>query len=216
MADSTSRTGQQNYATPALLDYLHRTHVAHDSALADAFTVPEGVPAIQVGPQEGKLLGLLLRMIGAVKVVEVGTLVGYSAIHIARALPPTGRLWSVEYEPRHAELAHANLTAAGLADRVAIVVGAGRAVLPTLADQAPFDAVFIDADKQSYDFYGQWAVTHLRPGGLVIGDNAYLFGNLLADTDAGRAMRGFHEHVAATCDSVCIPTPDGLVVGIKR
>jgi caffeoyl-CoA O-methyltransferase len=215
MADDSSRAGAR-YTTPQLLDYVNRVHASHDAALLQAFAVPEGVPAIQVGPSEGRLLYLLLRLAGANKVVEVGTLVGYSAIHMARALGPGGHLWSIEYAPHHAELARGNLAAAGLADRVTVLVGAGRDVLPTLAGEAPLDAVFIDADKESYDHYGRWALDHLRPGGLVIGDNAFLFGDLLADTDRGRAMRGFHELVAAACDSVCIPTPDGLVVGIKR
>jgi caffeoyl-CoA O-methyltransferase len=215
MADNLSRGGER-YTTPEILDYVHRVHASHDAALSQAFSVPEDVPAIQVGPSEGRLLYLLLRLAGARKVVEVGTLVGYSAVHIARALGPGGRLWSIEYAPRHAELARANLAAAGLADRVTVLVGAGREVLPTLAGEAPFDAVFIDADKESYDQYGRWAIEHLRPGGLVIGDNAYLFGQLLIDDPRAVAMRGFHELVAAACDSVCIPTPDGLVVGIKR
>ena len=215
MADNSSRAGER-YTTPQLLDYVNRVHASHDAGLAQAFAVPEGIPAIQVGPSEGRLLQLLLRLAGARKVVEVGTLIGYSAIHMARALPPGGRIWSIEYEPRHAEVARKNLEAAGVADRVTVLVGAGRDVLPTLDGEGPFDAVFIDADKVNYDHYGRWAIDHLRPGGLVLGDNAYLFGELLEDSDRGRAMRGFHELVAAACDSVCIPTPDGLVVGVKR
>src|SRR5262245_32617219 len=108
MADSSSRAGDR-YATPAILEYVHRVHAAHDDALARAFTVPDGIPAIQLGSSEGKLIQLLLRLANARKVIEVGTLVGYSAIHIARALGPDGRLWSIEYEPRHAEVARANL-----------------------------------------------------------------------------------------------------------
>jgi caffeoyl-CoA O-methyltransferase len=215
MADDSSRAGAR-YTNPELLEYVNRVHASHDAALAQAFVVPEGIPAIQVGPSEGRLLHLLLRIAGAKKVVEVGTLVGYSAVHMARALGPGGHLWSIEYNPRHAEVARGNLAAAGLADRATVLVGAGRDVLPTLAGEAPFDAVFIDADKDSYDHYGRWALEHLRPGGLVIGDNAYLFGQLLADDARARAMRAFHELVAAGCDSVCVPTPDGLVVGIKR
>jgi caffeoyl-CoA O-methyltransferase len=203
-------------APPAIADYVHRVHTPNDAGLARAFAVPDGIPAIQVGPSEGKLLGLLMRLVHATKVVEVGTLVGYSAIHMARALAPGGHLWSIEFEPRHAEIARANLAAAGLADRVTVLVGAGRDVLPALEVHAPLDAVFIDADKVNYDHYGRWAIDHLRPGGLVLGDNAYLFGELLDDTDRGRAMRGFHELVAARCDSVCAPTPEGLVIGIKR
>jgi caffeoyl-CoA O-methyltransferase len=169
-----------------------------------------------VGPSEGRLLYLLMKMVAAKKIVEVGTLVGYSAIHMARALPAGGKLWSVEYAEKHAEVARGNLAAAGLADKATVVVGAGRDVLPTLASNGPFDAVFIDADKENYDFYGRWAVENLRSGGLVIGDNAYFFGKLMEDSPGARAMRAFHELVAAACDSVCVPTPDGLVVGIKK
>ncbi|HAY09625.1 MAG TPA: hypothetical protein DCY18_06790 [Thauera sp.] len=80
----------------------------------------------------------------------------------------------------------------------------------------PIDVVFIDADKVNYERYGTWALANLRPGGLVLGDNAFLFGELLDDSDRGRAMRAFHQLVANHCDSVNIPTPDGLVLGIKR
>ena len=215
MADKDSRAGTR-YATPAVIDYVNATHVPHDPGLARAFAVPEGVPAIQVGPSDGRLLYLLLRLANAKKVVEVGTLVGYSAIHLARALPADGHVWSIEFEAKHAEIARANLAAAGLSDRVTVIVGAGKDVLPTLDAHGPFDAVFIDADKVNYDFYGQWAIAHLRSGGLVLGDNAYLFGELMEESDRGRAMRTFHERVAQACDSVCVPTPDGLVVGIKR
>jgi caffeoyl-CoA O-methyltransferase len=215
MADNDSRTGTR-YTSPEILEYVNRTHVRHDAALAKAFETPAGVPPIQVGPSEGKLLGLLVRLAGGRRVVEVGTLMGYSAIHMARALADGGKLWTIEFEHRHAELARANIAGAGLADRVTVVEGAGRDVLPTLVGHGPFDAVFIDADKASYDYYGRWALENLRTGGLVIADNVYLFGNLLDDTDTARAMRQFHEQVAAACESVCVPTPDGLVVGAKR
>jgi caffeoyl-CoA O-methyltransferase len=213
MADKDSREGVR-YSTPQILEYTGRVHAAHDAGLAQAFAVPEGIPAIQVGPSEGKLLELLVRLVRAEKIVEVGTLVGYSAIHLARPLPATGHLWTIEFEHKHAEVARANIARAGLSERVTVLEGAGKDVLPTV--KGPVDIVFIDADKVNYDFYGQWAIQNLRKGGLVIGDNAYLFGELLDDSDRGRAMRAFHEHVAAHCDSVCIPTPDGLVVGIKR
>ncbi len=214
MADSSSRAGAQ-YSSEAIIDYVNRVHAQHDPVLEAAFAVPTFMPAIQVGPSEGQLLRLLLRLAGARRVVEIGTLAGYSAIHMARALPRGGRLWSIEADPAHAEVARGNLKAAGLADVVTVAVGAARDVLPSLEPHAPFDAVFIDADKPGYEHYGRWAVTHLRAGGLVIGDNAYLFGELLEDSAAGAAMRAFHELVAASCDSVCVPTPDGLVVGIK-
>lgn len=215
MADNDSRAGSR-YATKDLLDYVNKTHVPHDAGLARAFAVPEGIPQIMVGPSDGQTVALLLRLANAKKVVEVGTLVGYSAIHMARAMGEGGKVWTIEYEPKHAEVARGNFAAAGVADRVEVLVGSGREVLPTLVDKGPFDAVFIDADKQSYDFYGAWAIQNLRRGGLVLGDNAYLFGELLEDSERGRAMRAFHELVAKSCDSVCCPTPDGLVIGIKR
>ncbi len=215
MADNDSRAGTR-YTTPEILDYVNRVHVPHDAGLAQAFAVPEGIPSIQVGPSDGRMLYLMLRMINARKVVELGTLVGYSAVHMARALSPGGRLWTIELDPRHAEIAHANLAAAGVGESVSVLVGSGRDILPSLESQGPFDAVFIDADKEGYDYYGTWALQHLRRGGLVIGDNSYLFGHLMEDSAGGRAMRAFHELVARTCDSVCAPTPDGLVIGIKR
>ena len=215
MADNDSRAGAR-YATPEILKYVHQVHAPHDAALAQAFAVPEGIPAIQVGPSEGRLLYLLMKLAGAKKVVEVGTLVGYSAIQMARALPADGHLWSIEFEPKHADIARKNIATAGLAERVTVQVGAGRDVLPSLEKHGPFDAVFIDADKVNYDHYGRWAVQHVRKGGLILGDNAYLFGELTEDSDRGRAMRAFHEQIAAACDSVCAPTPDGLVIGIKK
>lgn len=215
MADSDSRAGVR-YATKELLDFTNRVHVPHDAGLVRAFTVPDGVPAIMVGPSEGRLLQLLCRLASVKRAVEVGTLLGYSAIHLARALPPDGHLWTIEYEPRHAELARGNLAAAGVADRVTVCVGAGVDVLPTLEVHGPFDAMFIDADKTSYARYGEWASRNLRTGGLILGDNSFLFGELMDDSDRGRAMRAFHEQVARDFDSVNIPTPDGLVLGIKK
>lgn len=215
MADDDSRAGTR-YATRPILDWCAQTHVAQDAALARAFATPEGVPAIMVGPSEGQLLHLLCKLVGAKKVVEVGTLVGYSTIHMARALAPGGHLWTIEFEARHAAIARDNIAAAGLADRVTVLEGAGVDVLPTLDPHGPFDVVFIDADKVNYDRYGTWALANLRAGGLVLGDNSFLFGELMDETDRGRAMRAFHQMLAKSCDSVNIPTPDGLAVGIKR
>jgi caffeoyl-CoA O-methyltransferase len=215
MADQDSRAGKR-YDSKEIIDYVNRVHAAHDGALAQAFAVPDGIPAIQVGPSEGRLLHLLIRLANAKKVVEIGTLVGYSAIQMARALPSGGKLWTIEFDTTHAEVARRNIAAAGLADRVEVIVGAGVDVLPTLVAHGPFDVMFVDADKQNYGKYGEWAAVNIRSGGLVIGDNAYLFGELTDDTDRARAMRAFHESIAAAFDSVCVPTPDGMVVGIKR
>src|SRR5712675_2122363 len=108
MADNDSRAGVR-YATQPIIDYVNRVHAGHDSALAQAFAVPEFMPAIQVGPSEGRLIYLLAKLVGAKKIVEVGTLAGYSAIHLARALPADGHVWSIEFEASHAEVARANI-----------------------------------------------------------------------------------------------------------
>lgn len=217
MSDPDSRKGHA-YNTAAIDAFLHEVHAPHDAGLEAAWKAADGeaLPAIMVGPQEGKLLEVLLRMIGARKVVEVGALAGYSAIRMARALPADGKLWSVEYEPSYAEVVRANVAEAGLSDRVEVRVGAGLDVLPTLEEHGPFDAVFIDADKGNYDSYGAWAARNLRSGGLLLGDNAYLFGNLMDDSDRGAAMRRFHQEAAEAFHSVCAPTPDGLLIGVKR
>ena len=177
MADNDSRSGTR-YDSDAIRDYVQRTHARHDAALAQAFAVPAEMPAIQVGPNEGKLLFLLARMIGATKIVEVGTLAGYSAIHLARALPPGGHVHTIEFEPSHAKVARANIDAAGLGGAVTIHVGAGTDVLPTLDRDGPFDLVFIDADKENAAAYFDASVRLGRPGTVIIVDNVVRAGEI--------------------------------------
>jgi len=217
MADDSSRAGVR-YISPEIIAHVDQLHAAHDAALQAAFAAPEraGMPAIMVSPSEGRLLELLLRMVGASRVVEVGTLAGYSAIRMARALPADGKIWTVEADPKHAEVARRNVAAAGLDKQVEVVTGKAFDVLPTLERHGPFDAVFLDADKQHYDRYAEWALQNLRPHGLLLGDNAFFFGKLLDDGPGAAAMRRFHELLRDHCDSVCIPTPDGLALGLKR
>lgn len=217
MADVDSRAGR-SYATRAILEYLAALHAPHDDGLAGAFSAPEreGIPAIQVGPHEGAFLGWLVRGIGVVRAVEIGTLAGYSAIHLARALAPGGRLYTLENDPRHAAVARRCLADAGVDDRVEVVEGDARISLDGLAARAPFDAVFIDADKGRYDAYVSWAADHLRPGGLLVADNVFFFGRLLDDHPDAAAMRRFHEIAAARFDAAIVPTPDGLLVGRAR
>ena len=216
MADQHSRAGER-YASAQILDYAARTHHPEERALSRAFEAPgrHGMPEIQLGPAEGRLLELLLRLAGARKVVEIGTLAGYSALWMARALPEGGRLWTIEADPRHAGVAAEVIGEAGMGDRITVIKGDAAELLPKLSDSGPFCAVFIDADKARYDLYGRWATENLREGGLLIGDNAYLFGRLLEESDDARAMRSFHEEMARSYRSVCIPTPDGLAVGMR-
>jgi caffeoyl-CoA O-methyltransferase len=173
------------------------------------------MPEIQLGPAEGRLLEVLLRLTNATRVVEIGTLAGYSALWMARALPPGGHLWTIESDCRHAGVAAEVIGEAGYGDRVTIIAEDAAEVLPKLSDSGPFCAVFLDADKGRYDLYGRWATENLRTGGLLVGDNAYLFGRLLDDSGDARAMRRFHEEMSANYRSVCVPTPDGLAVGVR-
>lgn len=217
MADVNSRAGER-YASAPIIEYLDQVHAGLDPALRQAFEAParQDMPAIQVSPMEGRALQLFLRMVRAETVVEIGTLAGFSTIHLARALPPEGHVWTVESAPKHAAVARENLRDAGVEDRVTVVEGDAVCVLPRLERYGPFDAVFIDADKAQYDHYGRWAAQNLRPGGLLLVDNAYFFGNLLADDPGAAAVRRLHQQMADTFDTVCLPTPDGLLMGIRR
>ena len=236
MADEASRAGH-GYATHAVLDYLERVHVRRDDAIQRATETPArtGIAPIHISSLEGVFLSLVMRLAGARKVVEIGTLAGVSALHIVRALPPDGHLWTLEVNPTHAAAARENFNVAGVADRVTVVEGTAVSTLPTLERHGPFDAVFIDADKWAYDTYAKWAAQHLRPGGLLLADNALFFGRLTdtartaaaitvdghnipaAAVSAGAAaMRRFHEYVSEHFDSTCLATPEGLVVAIRR
>lgn len=217
MADPDSRSGR-HYFDADILEFAARVHAPHDPALARAFDAPaaHGLPAIQLAASEARAVELFLRLAGARKVIELGTLAGYSALRIARALPLDGLLVTVEASDAHADIAEANLAAAALVVAVRVARGKALDVLPTLEAEGPWDAIFIDADKGNYDRYGRWAALNLRPGGLLLADNVYLFGRLLEDSAEAEAMRRFHEESAAAFDTVCLPTPDGLLLGIRR
>ena len=152
--------------------YLTETLVGHDpTAAAVDDQNAAGLPSIEVAPVNGKFLHLLTRIAGARRILEIGTLGGYSTIWLARALPERGSVVSIEAEPVNAALARANITRAGLADRVEVREGRAADVLPTLSGGEPFDLVFIDADKESNTIYLDWAARLGRPGTVVVVDN---------------------------------------------
>lgn len=161
-------------------EHLSRT----DGALEAAVTASEsaGLPPINVAPNQGTLLHLLARMVGARRILEIGTLGGYSTIWMARALPPDGRLITLEVDRHHADVARANIAAAGLAALVDIRLGAALDTLPKLTGEGPFDLVFIDADKSNNSAYLGWAVKLSRPGSAIVVDNVVRHG---AVADAG-------------------------------
>ncbi len=153
--------------------YLTETLVGHDLALEGAVADQNaaGLPAIEVAPVNGKFLHLLARISGARRVLEIGTLGGYSTIWRARGIPDDGRVVTIEAEPRIADLARANLARAGVSGKVEVKLGRAADVLPTLDGGEPFDLVFIDADKESNTIYLDWAARLGRPGTVVIVDN---------------------------------------------
>ena len=182
--------------------YIADNLVPGDAALEAALAASEqaGLPAINVAANQGKLLMLLARAMGARKILEIGTLGGYSTIWLARGLPPDGRLITLEANEDYAELARANIARAGLAEMVEIRVGRAQDTLPRLAAQAPFDLIFIDADKPGTPGYFQWAVKLARQGALIIVDNVVREGAILdtsGEDSSVQGMRRFFE-LAAT------------------
>lgn len=223
MADDQSRL-ETRYGNQAIRAYLEGLFCPEDPALDDAVARldSEAMPRIQVSRNDGRILQVLLSLIQARKVVEFGTLSGYSGLWILKALGPAGRLWTCEYSPKHARVARAVFERAGHGEQVTVLEGSGLENLDRLAAYAPFDAVFLDADKVGYPAYARWAYEQLRPGGLILADNTYLFGYLAGrepdadwDRESIAAMRAFHEFLARHCLAVCLPTPDGLSVGMK-
>ncbi|MFE3200466.1 O-methyltransferase [Embleya sp. NPDC059237] len=151
-----------------------------------------GLPPIAVTAHQGRFLHLLARIRGARRILEIGTLGGYSTIHLARALPEDGRLVTLEYAPRHAEVARANIARAGLADRVEVRVGPALETLPILdaEDGEPFDLVFIDADKDNYPHYLEWSLRLARVGAVLVLDNVVLGGAVLDPAAGGVRAQG--------------------------
>ncbi|KPK66093.1 MAG: hypothetical protein AMS21_03185 [Gemmatimonas sp. SG8_38_2] len=203
-----------------------RRYVAAEFAPEDAVleelrreTADAGFPTIHIDAEEGRLLQVLLRAIGARRVVELGTLGGYSAIWMARALPADGRLTTVELQPERAELARRYIARAGLSDRVDVLVGDALVLLEELADEGPFDAVFIDADKEGYPAYLDWCVSNVRRGGMVIADNAFKSGQVLdaSTEDSGvQGIQEFNRRIARDpkLTSIVVPTRDGVAIAV--
>jgi predicted O-methyltransferase YrrM len=169
-----------------LTDLLVKPDAALDAALVDSAAA--GLPAINVSPPQGKLLHLLARLMGAKTILEIGTLGGYSTIWLARALPPGGRLVTLEYDPKHAAVARTNIERAGLADVVELGLGPALETLPKLT--GPFDLVFIDADKPSTPDYFTWSLKLSRPGGLIIVDNVVRKGGVVDPNNDDENVRG--------------------------
>lgn len=223
-------------------EYVQRLFAAEDDCLQEvrARADEAGLPQIQLPPATARAVQVLLRAVGAKRVLEVGALAGYSAIWIARALPPEGRLITLEIDPKHAALARQSLEAAGVADRVEVRIGDAATAMTALGPPGSFDAVFLDADKERYAQYAEEAARLLRPGGLLLADNALWKGRVarlarlageavVGDSgasaeaealDAKRAeiMHAFNRKLAADSrfEATVLAVGDGLAVAVKR
>ncbi|MGY2049391.1 O-methyltransferase [Methylobacterium sp. JK268] len=177
----------------ALADWL----IPPDAALADALAASEaaGLPPIAVAPNQGKLLMLLAQMMGARRILEIGTLGGYSTLWLARGLAEGGQVVTIEAEPRHAAVARATFARAGLSDRIVLEEGRGVEVLPRLVGSAPFDLVFVDADKPSNPAYLDFALRLTRPGSVIVLDNIVRRGAVV-DPDGDANVQGVRRTLA--------------------
>jgi predicted O-methyltransferase YrrM len=180
-----------------------------------ARTQAENIPAGQISPLQGKLLQVLAMTCGARRILEIGTLAGYSGVWLARSLPPDGKLISLEVSPKHAELARATFADAGISDRAEVRVGAALTLLPTLLSEAPFDLIFIDADKSNSPQYLNWAITLSRRGSLIIADNIVRGGRVFQTPPPDESSVGAAIYIRKALEhprlvSVALPNDDAI------
>lgn len=211
---------------PTLVTAEHFRYLAEHTTPEDDFlrelkraARAAGFPAIWISPEQASFAQIVLRLCDARTVVEVGTLAGYSAVAMARALPPTGRVHTIEVDPARADFAARWISKSDVAGRVIVHRGDGKDILPTFPADAA-DAAFLDADKTSYKQYLRECMRVVRKGGLVLVDNAFAFGQLFdphaADPDV-TAIREFNDHMARFpgLRSIIVPLGDGMWVGVK-
>jgi len=177
----------------------------------------QGIPPIWISPEQGSFIQILLMSVGAKEVVEIGTLAGYSAVWMARALPPDGRVRTIEASPRYAAFAEKKISQSDVSRKIEIHRGKAAEILPAFRDDSA-DAVFIDADKDGYPAYLKESMRIVRRGGLILADNAFGFGHLFDPSDPGaESIRTFNEIMARekSLRSIIVPIGDGLWFGLK-
>ena len=206
----------------SLSQYITSLFAVHDTALRHAWedSPKYGLPAISINPEEGRFLQFLVRVCGARKALEIGTLGGYSGIWIARGLHPGGKLVTLEMESKHADIAREHFKSAGLADQVEIRVGNAHRLLAELHFEGPFDFIFIDAEKPGYLAYFNWAIENIRLGGVIAAHNAFRGGSVAGtreDDAHSETMREFNRHVAEQkrLISTVYPAGDGTLISVK-
>ena len=203
------------------LDYIRQTFAPETEQLKK--TRAASLDAISIYPEEGKFLQLLIKLGQVKKIVEIGTLNGYSTQWMADALPDDGHIWTIEKDEKRAAVAATNLSALTLSS-VTLLKGDALTLLPTIEPHAPFDMVFIDADKLNYLHYLDWAEKNVRKGGIIVGDNTFLLDAVWKDEaiervreTARNAMRDFNRRLAdpQKYHSIMLPTEEGMTVGVK-
>ncbi|MFC3749039.1 O-methyltransferase [Paenibacillus sp. GCM10012306] len=211
-------------------EYFNSKLLAADHVLDAVLSANSGagLPAIDVAPNQGKLLHLLARMKGAKRILEIGTLGGYSTIWLARALPAEGKLVSLEFEHLHVQVAEDNLRAAGLADKVQVIEGPALESLAALEAQGvePFDFIFIDADKPNNPHYLQWALQLASPGAVIIADNVVREGEVVNGDSVDDRVQGIRQFVdllsaepridATALQTVGSKGYDGFILGVVK
>jgi len=209
--------------TQAYSNYTAKLFVAKDDALEETLAEArrEGLPEIMISPSQGKLLHLLAHVTKAERILEVGTLGGYSAIWLARALPDHGKLITLELDEHHAEVARRNIDRAGVGHKVEIRVGPASQTLATLSDEPLFDLAFIDANKDGYVEYLNQVLPLVREGGLILGDNT--LPGCIIDGSEDTGTLAYNGAVAANVSLVSTIIPilkgsgiDGLTVSVKQ
>jgi caffeoyl-CoA O-methyltransferase len=202
--------------------YINSVFAVEDSALrmAREDSPKRGLPSISIKPEEGRFLQFLVRACGATKAVEIGTLGGYSGTWIARGLLPGGKLYTLDKESKHADVAREHFKAAGLEEIIEIRIGDAHRSLLEIKSQGPFDFVFIDADKPGYPAYFDWAIENTRMGGIIAAHNAFRKGSvagLKGDDDHSALMRQFNQQVAndKRLISTIYPAGDGTLISVK-
>ena len=207
----------------ALEAYLRKNFAIEDEVLT---TIREnitarGLPKISINPEDGRFLEFIVAASGVRLALEIGTLGGYSGTWIARGLPDDGRLITIELDSEHASVAANNFRLAGLAERVDIRVGDAHQLLPELSIEGPFDFIFIDAEKEGYPAYLEWALENLQPGGVVAGHNVFGHGDVVDASDTSEqteALRAFNRRLAEDPQMVSLifPAGDGMAVAVRR